>query len=379
MDSSTPSLPNMHQALKDSKLAHLCGSATLLHNRYQILRILGRGGFGVTFLARDATLPSAPLCVVKQLCPKVSTPIALERAKRRFWQEAKTLSQVGNHSQIPLLLDYFTIDDEFYLVQDYVRGTTLTREVRRSGLFSETAVKQFLRELLPVLQYIHNRGVIHRDIKPPNIIRCRDDGRLVLIDFGAVKDQLNTAEMELSKAASTQFIGTVGFAPPEQVALRPTFASDIYALGVTCLYLLTGKTPLEFEYDAETGEIDWHSLASVTPHFAAILDKMMKVSLSERYQRVDEILRALDLESHLDQLSQCMHTLPHPTLANRVAASQTYADEVPSMGGGGRGVANGYHTPTQRAAAQIRSWRSRLQEREKRRSRSSFAYPTMPM
>ncbi len=367
----------MHQALKDSKLAHLCGSETLLHNRYQILRILGRGGFGVTFLARDATLPSAPLCVVKQLCPKVSTPIALERAKRRFWQEAKTLSQVGNHSQIPLLLDYFTIDDEFYLVQDYVRGTTLTREVRRSGLFTETAVKQFLREILPVLQYIHNRGVIHRDIKPPNIIRCRDDGRLVLIDFGAVKDQLSISETELSKAASTQFIGTVGFAPPEQVALRPTFASDIYALGITCLYLLTGKTPLEFEYDAETGEISWQSLVSVTPHFAALLDKMIKVSLAERYQRVDEVLRALDLESHLDQLSKCMHTLPHPTLASRINASQAHVDDVPSING--RDAANGYHTPTQRAAAQIRSWRSRLQERESRRSRSPFAYPTMPM
>lgn len=377
MDSSTPSLPNMHQALKDSKLAHLCGSETLLHNRYQILRILGRGGFGVTFLARDATLPSAPLCVVKQLCPKVSTPIALERAKRRFWQEAKTLSQVGSHSQIPLLLDYFTIDDEFYLVQDYVRGTTLTREVRRSGLFSEAAVKQFLREILPVLQYIHNRGVIHRDIKPPNLIRCRDDGRLVLIDFGAVKDQLGTAEPDLSKVASTQFIGTVGFAPPEQVALRPTFASDIYALGITCLYLLTGKTPLEFEYDVETGEIAWQRLVSVTPHFAAVLDKMMKVSLVERYQRVDEILRTLDLEPHLDQLSQCMHTLPHPTLATSVDASQVYGDSISSIGG--RGGAGSYHTPTQRAAAQIRSWRSRLQEREKRRSRSSLAYPTMPL
>jgi serine/threonine-protein kinase len=354
--------------MPNTKLTQLCGSDTLLRDRYRILRVLGRGGFGVTFLAKDMLLPSTPVCVVKQLCPKVNNPVALERAKRRFWQEAKTLSQLGSHSQIPLLLDYFTLDDEFYLVQDYIRGTTLTREVRRSGPLSEPAVKRFLREILPVLTYIHNHKVIHRDIKPPNIIRCHDDGRLVLIDFGAVKDQLAIASESNPRAASTQFIGTVGFAPPEQIALRPTFASDIYALGMTCLFMLTAKTPLEFEYHPETGEIDWQPDISISAHFAKVLERMLKITVSERYQKPEEVLRALELESHLDNLSQCMHTLPHPTLHDDSSSEAESRSQSPT-----------YYSPTQKAASQIRSWRSRLKKREQLRSQRRLAYPTTPL
>lgn len=365
MSHSSATLPNLHQSCQESKLSQLCGSDQLLRDRYKVLRVLGRGGFGVTFLARDASLPGAPLCVIKQLCPKVNNPVALDRAKRRFWREAKTLSQLGSHAQIPLLLDYFTKDGEFYLVQEYVRGTTLTREVRRSGPLSEFAVKRFLREILPVLQYIHQNRVIHRDIKPPNIIRCRDDDRLVLIDFGAVKDELALASEMPHKAATTQFIGTVGFAPPEQVALRPTYASDIYAVGVTCLFLLTGKTPLEFDYDQESGEISWRSSVYVSDHFAKILDKMLRTSLQERYQTVDEVLRALDLEPHVHSLAQCMNTLPKPGSMPHSTSSQA-------------GFASDYLTPTQRTAIQIREWRSRNKSRQKQ-SPKRLAYPTMPL
>lgn len=361
--SSASTLPHPRQLTQNAKLSRLCAANQLLHERYKILRVLGRGGFGVTFLARDMTLPGGPLCVVKQLCPKVNNPVALERAKSRFWREAKTLSQLGSHAQIPLLLDYFTRDGEFYLVQEYVRGTTLTREVRRSGPQSERAVKQFLREVLPVLGYIHQRGVIHRDIKPPNLIRCRDDNRLVLIDFGAVKDQITLQTQEDHKPASTQFIGTVGFAPPEQVALRPAYASDIYALGVTCLFLLTAKTPLEFEYDQRTGEIDWKSGVQVSQHFGRILDKMLKIAVQDRYQKVDELLRALDLEAHVDNLAQCMNVLPKPAPGRVEDYGLESADPV-------------YLTPNQRTAAQIRDWRSRIKTKQQSRS---LTPPMMPL
>jgi serine/threonine protein kinase len=296
-----------------SELTHLgriCGSKELFCDRYEILRILGRGGFGVTFLAKDAVLPGQPLCVIKQLFPSVNHPAALQLARRRFEQEAKTLSKLGSHANVPTLLNYFEVDDEFYLVQEYVRGTTLSAEVKQFGPFSERAVKQILLDFLPILDYVHANHVIHRDIKPPNLIRCRDDGRLVLIDFGAVKDRMLNIPNNSMQSMATQFVGTVGFAPPEQSNSRPVYASDIFALGVTCLYLLSGRTPLSFDYDPKTREINWQEHVTVSSHFGSILARMTKLSVRHRYQSAQEILRAMELEPYLDNLQDCMNSRP---------------------------------------------------------------------
>ncbi|MBD1995609.1 serine/threonine protein kinase [Leptolyngbya sp. FACHB-541] len=349
MDCSIATLSNLRSSAQhQTHLGQLCGSRKLFRDRYRIVRALGRGGFGVTFLARDMTLPGTPLCVIKQLCPKVSNPAILERAKERFEREAKTLSQLGSHAQVPQLLDYFELDGEFYLIQEYIKGCTLAKEVKNGGVQSEAAVKRFLREILPVLDYIHRHKVIHRDIKPPNIIRCQDDGRLVLIDFGAVKEQIAQASEVTQKATTTNFVGTVGFAPPEQLSLRPLYASDIYAIGVTCLYLLTGKPPLEFDYDPATAEICWQEFVQVSDHFAVILGKMLKISPRDRYRSAKQILRALDLEPHLDQLADCMNT--QRRLANPEQEEATSSD--------------GYVSPISRTAAAIRDWRTRLQDKE---------------
>ena len=247
--------PFYSEVLEQTQLGKLCGKTRLFQNRYEVMRLLGRGGFGVTFLARDVSLPGEPLCVIKQLCPKVNDSKALENARERFEREAKTLAKLGSHSQIPMLLNYFVAEGEFYLVQEYIHGVTLARLVRRNGCLPESVVKSFLYEILPLLDYIHKHKVIHRDIKPQNIIRCQDDGRLVLIDFGAVKQQIAQAVDSTMKMRSTHFIGTIGFAPPEQFSLRAVFASDIYALGITCLYLLTGKSPLDFERESTTDKL----------------------------------------------------------------------------------------------------------------------------
>jgi serine/threonine protein kinase len=297
--------PFHNDILQETLLGRLCGQPELFRDRYLILRMLGRGGFGATFLARDALLPGQPLCAIKLLCPRISEIDALETARRRFRREAKTLSALGSHSQIPRLLDYFTIGEDFYLVQEYIRGMTLARLVRRYGPQSELVVTRFLREMLVLLQYVHNTGVIHRDIKPQNIIRCQDDGRLVLIDFGAVKEQLVEALGFSSKNITTHFVGTVGFAPPEQYTLRPVFASDIYALGVTSLYLLTGKAPLDFSSD-RAGVLQWRERVQVSNGFALILDKMLQPSLQERYQLVLPIIKALDRAKAQADLSDCM-------------------------------------------------------------------------
>jgi serine/threonine protein kinase len=354
MDSSLADLTHMRASnLRQTLLGRLCGTRQRFRNRYEILRVLGRGGFGITFLARDAALPGTPLCVIKQLCPKVSESSALQRARERFQQEAKTLGKLGNHAQIPMLLDYFESEGEFFLVQEFIRGSTLAREVRRSGCFDEAKVKQFLREFLPLLDYIHENYVIHRDIKPPNIIRCKDDKRLVLIDFGAVKEKIAQVEENTIKPSTTQFVGTVGFAPPEQLATRPVYSSDLYAVGVTCLYLLSGKSPLDFDYEFATGEVRWCDQIQVSDHFALVLSKMLKISPSERYQSATQVIKALGLETHWDNLADCMNDVR----SRPVAKSDLQLVEIDAAG---------FSPSVLHQANAIRDWRSRLTARQSR-------------
>ncbi|NEP00691.1 MAG: serine/threonine protein kinase [Symploca sp. SIO2E9] len=339
------------QIWQQTKLGQLCGQQKLFHERYEVLRMIGRGGFGVTFLARDVSLPAKPPCVIKQLLPKVSDPHVLEKARSRFQLEAQMLAKLGNHSQIPMLLDYFVAEGEFYLVQEYVRGVHLAKLVRRGGCLSEIALKSFLRNILPLLDFIHNNGVIHRDIKPQNIICCQDDRRLVLIDFGAVKEVIAQTKDKSADTTTTHFVGTVGFAPPEQFSLRPTFGSDIFSLGVTCLYLLTGKAPLEFATNPQTGELQWTDAVELSESLAEILGKMLKVSVNKRYKSARAILAALDLEPHRAQLANCMVANHQPNL-DPAATDQE------------RSSFSEFRSPTAKAAIAIREWKQRRREKQ---------------
>ncbi|MDS3862215.1 serine/threonine-protein kinase [Thermosynechococcaceae cyanobacterium BACA0444] len=282
----------------DATLCQACGTNLLLHNRYRCTKILGRGGFGTTFLADDMVLPGKPNCVIKQLRPAASAPHILDMARQLFQREATTLGKVGNHPQVPRLLDYFELEPEFYLVQEYVSGLTLQQEVKRNGPMSEGQVRQVMLEVLPILDYLHKIEVIHRDIKPANLIRREIDGKLILIDFGAVKDQVSQAMMANPQdyTAFTAFaVGTPGYAPPEQMAMRPVYASDIYALGVTCIYLLTGKSPKDLGYDNTTGEFIWRSRVNISNDLQNVLEKMTEVSIKHRYQTAQDVLQDLQL------------------------------------------------------------------------------------
>jgi len=284
-----------------------CGAPLLLRDRYRATRLLAKGGFGATFLAADVSLPGHPVCVIKQLRPATNSPQLLEMARELFEREAKTLGKLGSHPQLPRLLDYFELAQEFCLVQEYVSGLTLQQEVKRSGPMDEAGVRRVLQELLPVLDFLQRQEVIHRDIKPANIIRREIDGKLVLIDFGAVKDQvsqLGSLSPTGDTALTTFAVGTPGFSPPEQVAMRPVYASDIYALGMTCVYLLTGKNPQELGYDPTTGELRWRDRLVLSESFTALLIKMLADSVRDRFQSAQAILEALELESHRPQLAQ---------------------------------------------------------------------------
>ncbi|PSB60582.1 serine/threonine protein kinase, partial [filamentous cyanobacterium CCP1] len=342
-----PACPNPEN-LANTELCQACGSKLLLRDRYRVVQALGQGGFGATFLAKDESLPGSPYCVIKQLRPVATSPHVMQMARELFQREAKTLGKIGNHPQVPRLLDYFEAHQEFYLVQEYISGSTLQQEVKRSGPFSEAGVKQFLSEVLPMLQYIHGQQVIHRDIKPANLIRRSQDKKLVLIDFGAVKDQVNPVRAGASEqtALTAYAIGTPGYAPPEQMAMRPVYASDIYALGVTCLYLLTGRSPKDMDYDPATGEVLWREQVHISDHFAEVLEKMLEVSVRHRYQNAVEVLRALDLEPYLDSLAQGM-----VSQANRPARRN---GPLPSSGERSDGNTSP-SSPSARLAAAIRA------------------------
>ncbi|MGD2182830.1 protein kinase domain-containing protein [Lusitaniella coriacea] len=339
----------------NAKVCRACGSKILMRDRYLGQKLLGQGGFGTTFLAIDTSLPGQPCCVIKQLRPSSSDPNVFQMARELFEREAQTLGKIGNHPQVPRLLDYFEYNKEFYLVQEFVSGHNLHQEIKRNGPISEVGVKQFLSEILPMLQYIHAQQVIHRDIKPANLIRREQDRKLVLIDFGAVKNQVNPqmAANSSDQTALTAFaIGTPGFAPPEQMALRPVYASDIYAVGVTCIYLLTGKSPKDLDYNPKTGELVWEKYVEISDHFAQVLKKMLEVSVRHRYQVAEEVLRAMEMEPYLDSLAQGLITKPSDRGNDNLSPSGRDLDS------GGRGPSSA----TQKLAMAIRAKRARREQ-----------------
>ncbi len=282
-----------HPTLKqDQHPTPLVGSLPpnyLLDGRYQAEQTLGSGGFGVTYLARDTKLPGKPQCVIKQLVPARRDANFVNLARRLFNTEAKILSKLGHHPQIPHLLAYFEEQQEFYLVQEFIDGKTLDRELEgETSPWSEEKVLDLLHQLLPVLGFIHSQYTIHRDIKPGNIIRDRHQGKLVLIDFGAVKEIHPQATDDRTIA-----IGTRGYAPPEQYAGQPNYSSDIYALGAIAIQALTAIHPRYLPLDETTGNLIWQDRATIGPTLASILDRMVAYHFQARYRSATAVLMDL--------------------------------------------------------------------------------------
>ncbi len=274
--------------------------APLLRGRYRTVRALGQGGFGKTFLAVDEDRLKAR-CVIKQFSPQVKSVKSLEKAVQLFEQEAIRLNELGEHPHIPSLLAYFEQDQRLYLVQQFIEGETLAQELTRRGCFNEQKIREVMAGLLPILKFVHDRHVIHRDITPANIIRRKLDHRLVLIDFGVAK-VLQEGGSDIVTPGTK--IGTEGYAPMEQLRSGRAFpASDLYSLGATCLYLMTQTKPEEL-YNPIDGQWQWRSKlaergAVLTDGMGRILDRMLKDLVSERYQSVAEVMA--DLRSVLSQ------------------------------------------------------------------------------
>lgn len=281
----------MAQNPDPAKFCLSCGSAILLKNRYRPLQPIGQGGFGKTFLGADEDIPSKPRCVIKQLYLTNASSLVVRKAAELFHQEAVRLEELGQHAQIPTLLAHFEQQKQLYLVQELIEGQTLERELQQQGVFTEDQIWKLLQDLLPVLKFVHDRQVIHRDIKPPNIMRRRHDRKLILIDFGVAKLLTDTALMCTGTA-----VGTVEYMAPEQTRGKALPASDLYSLGVTCLYLLTGVSPLDL-FDIVENQWAWQKFlpngTKVSDRLTRILQKLLHPALSQRYQSVGEVLQAL--------------------------------------------------------------------------------------
>ncbi|WP_442942294.1 protein kinase domain-containing protein [Nostoc sp.] len=266
---------------------------TVLRNHYKIVGLLGSGGFGDTYLAEDLDLPNKPRCVVKHLKPKTSDTAVLPIARRLFEKEAEVLYRLGNLSkQIPKLFAHFEENGEFYLVQEFVDGRDLSTEIIPDQPWGEAQVVQLLQEILEVLVVVHQQNIIHRDIKPQNLMRRRKDGKIMLIDFGAVKEIEGLAQNTQGQVTSTIIIGSNGYMPNEQASSKPRLSSDIFAVGIVVIQALTGRIPQEFSEDAN-GEIIWRHWTNVSDRLADILTKMVRYNFSQRYQSAAEALEAL--------------------------------------------------------------------------------------
>ena len=322
----------------------------VISGRYQIIQSLGGGGFGQTFLAEDLQLPDHHKCVVKRLKPNSSDKSVLEIASRLFETEARVLHKLGSHDRIPRLLAHFAEDHEFYLVQELIEGDELTHEITSIdratdgypiGRMNQIQAIAFLIDVLEILVFVHQQGAIHRDIKPSNLMRRRSDGKLVLIDFGAVK-QVETALAIASNVKSTVAIGTDGYMPNEQAIGKPRPCSDLYAVGAIAIQGLTGVAPNLLSEDLETGEIAWRSSpdhaafkyrAQVSDEFAKVIDKLIKYDFRDRYQSATAVLTDLqNLASPAPTLLATTVQTDFPDLIRRLSLNdrENDRDNIPT-------------------------------------------------
>ncbi|AKG21864.1 serine/threonine-protein kinase [Calothrix sp. 336/3] len=302
-------------------------SGKILAGRYKIVKVLGSGGFSETYIAEDTLLPNHPQCVVKQLQPVNHKAEQIIIARRLFNSEAETLQKLGNHPQIPQLLAFFE-EEEFYLIQEYIDGHPLSQELPIGKPVDESIVIDILRDLLQILAFVHKNGVIHRDIKPSNIIRRHGDRKLVLIDFGAVKEVTTQLFDASEQTALTIGIGTKGYSPSEQCFGRPQYNSDIYAVGMIAIRALTGIAPHDLARNTD-GELQWLDKAIVSTELASILCRMVLDDFQKRYQTASEVLEDLN---QLIIRENKQHFWADNSLINVVNLEDVGLDTIPYLG-----------------------------------------------
>lgn len=300
----------------------------MLQGRYQVVQLFSAGGFCQTYLAKDTCQLGHPICVVKHILPASYHPQSLQTLKQLVAEEAEALKKLDGYDLVPQLLNQFEENLEFYLVQEFIEGRPLSAELQRGFRWGEIFVIQLLQEVLEILEVVHAHKLIHGDIKPSNLIRRRLDDRLVLIDFGCVKQastQVATTKAKTNTIAkdisATITVGTPGYMPAEQVRGFPRPNSDIYALGIIAIQALTGLHPRQLREDSETGEIIWQHQANVRPQLACVLNKMVRYHFKDRYSCATEVLEALKTLAILYQPTQPLGLIQQKATSAQVVAT----------------------------------------------------------
>ncbi|MEG4111208.1 MULTISPECIES: bifunctional serine/threonine-protein kinase/ABC transporter substrate-binding protein [unclassified Microcoleus] len=299
----------------------------ILRQRYQIVSELGRGGFARTYTARDLDIPDNHLCVIKEI-RQPSDPQLLPEAQQRLEREVRSLRRLGGHSRIPQLFDSFQENDNFYLIQEYIEGHPLRQEFAPNTQWTQEQVVEFLQDILPVIAFVHEHNVIHRDITPSNLIRRDCDRQIVLIDFGAVKE-ISSLEITDSGNTISRTIYTQGYSPAEQIAGNPQFCSDIYSVGIVAIQALTGLSPAQdFLTDSRRGDIVWRystpdrPMVQISAGMETILNRMVRYNFPDRYQSVADVLQALNSIATLH---------PAPPLSQNLNVPQQLPDNHPIL------------------------------------------------
>ncbi|MEG4419042.1 bifunctional serine/threonine-protein kinase/ABC transporter substrate-binding protein [Microcoleus sp. LAD1_D5] len=310
----------------------------ILRDRYQIIGQLGQGGFARTYTANDALgSPENPLCVVvKEIGPPQSNePDVLHRAQVQFETEAESLISLEQCSRIPRLFEHFQEQGRFYLIQEYIEGNPLNKEIGLGRQFRESEVIDLLQDILEVLDCVHKKHIIHRDIKPSNLIRCNRSGKIAVIDFGAVKGISNLA-IQGGQITQTRVIGTDGYMPAEQWKNQPRFNSDIYAVGIIGIQAIAGLDIEDFLNHKKTGELVWHysthdrSMRKINSKLEKILNKMVRYHFNDRYQSAAEVLQ--DLRSVVLSPSPPIETATQVGVEYSIASdSRTPVDSNPRL------------------------------------------------
>lgn len=255
-----------------------CGARLRLGDRYMAYQPLGQGQSSRTFVGIDTQQVLDPRCIIKQF--------PMGKDADAFRQETARLAELSAHPQLPGILAYFERDQRQFLVQDFVEGRSLRQQLQDEGTFGEVQIREVLHAILPVLQYLHEHSVLHRDVKPANLIRRGD--RLILVDIGAAKF---VTESTLGKTGT--LMGSAEYAAPEQLMGKAVYASDLYSLGVSCLELMTGLSPFDL-FDTTVGQWFWRSVSvDISDDLGRILDRLVAQKVSDRYADAASVLRDL--------------------------------------------------------------------------------------
>jgi eukaryotic-like serine/threonine-protein kinase len=269
----------------------------ILHLHYQIVKVLGLGRSGITYLAQDIDTIERPFCVIKEIQPTNNSELNSDLISAMFEAQGSIAYRVGQHPQVPSIVAKFEEDGHRYLVREYIEGELLSQELIPGTIWSQTQVFDFLMDLIGVLCFVHSFNYIHQDINPHNIIRRHDDGRFNLIGFSTVKDLgRNDLNFSFNYPASCN---NSSYIPYEQEHNSSQFNSDIYAVGAIAIQALTGNFPIE--RDADSYEFQWQDHLKIDARLIKIIDRMVRPDYRNRYQSGFEVLA--DLQSFaLNQL-----------------------------------------------------------------------------